>query len=507
MRTLSALLATTALAALLGACAGNPLAVDGGPAPKRGDEGVVIASSRMITGVTDPTASTITPNDCHGPGLGVEVEGSFTDNKYLYDANGEPCDIAQTLFDGRTKVDQRAADPAITLTFHADKSLAPEEEEPARPAAQTAAVATSPTTPQTIGAPAGKLAEPTTATPPARVVAEVAPSKPDPLMVQLSAWKAQDRAAILRTEEATAAAKRNMESLAQENRTGLQEEYIAQLSAKLRERERQIEEEQRRHTDTLARAAQNRDQTSAAKAELEKQQTSLQTELESTRTRLKQFEELTAQLQAEKTEKEQAYQSKIKDLSSNLKVAEQQADASRRELVIEAAAKIAQAEQLAHLANVQEQEAKLREAERLKVEAEVMMDRALALRAGESVQSVLAKGTVSATNVEQVPLEQAVVNIHAKNQPLEDLLATILKQAEPQAGKWAADWQLSGKSQYILQEKWSLTAEAPVQQILLQLATQVAQAHKIPLTFTQFAKSRLLVVTDTPDAAQSPSQE
>jgi hypothetical protein len=90
------------------------------------------------------------------------------------------------------------------------------------------------------------------------------------------------------------------------------------------------------------------------------------------------------------------------------------------------------------------------------------------------------------------------VVLHAKDVPLTELVNQILSQAKPQAGAWTADWQLSGKHQYILQEKWSLTAEAPVAEVFKQLAADVQATHNITLEFNQFQQARLVVITDTP---------
>lgn len=513
-----------ALAAPLAGCMSARPSVDNYPAPKVGDDGILVAESEMVPGITGASGVTGTTDDCAGPGVGILVGSSTTGGKYLYDSNGEPCDAAQVLFDGRTRVDSRAADPAIALVFHDPLNplpTAPVEipkveskhtpkkvkaadmasRKPKQPEPGTA-IGTPETAPeggevsQSLPEPGKVAAAQDNAAPLKRVVEEAPPARPDPLLSTLSSWKNADEATSVRTREADEAARRNLENIAREQRTAQEQETIVALSAKLRERERQIEEEQRRQTETLERAEKSRQQTAAARQEWQQHEAKLQGELEATRERLKQFEMLNNRLQQEKVQKEQSYQNEIKGLTSDLKAAQAQADVSRRTLILQAAAKIAEAEKLAAAAALQERDSQLREATRLKLEADAMMDKALAIQTGTMTASALAE--VEPAAGEPQALETVPVAVHAKNQTLENLLESVLKQAAGKAGEWKSDWQLSGKAQYILKEKWSLTAEAPVQQVFDQLAKQVKEAHGISLTFTQFSQSRLVVVTDTP---------
>ena len=57
------------------------------------------------------------PRDCIGPGLDVTVASSTQQKKWLYDSNGEPCNEATMLFDGRTPLGQRGGDPAVQIGF------------------------------------------------------------------------------------------------------------------------------------------------------------------------------------------------------------------------------------------------------------------------------------------------------------------------------------------------------------------------------------------------------
>lgn len=469
--------------------------------PHVGDGGVVIAESSLVTGVSKGNTVTGKTDDCTGPGLGVTVQTTTAGANYLFDKNGEPCEAAETLFDGRSALNQRQTDPAITLNFH--DSLGPVPSRDSLPSLKpvpeirlksellpNGAAAIEPAA----GPADGQLELGNKAAPivPAVPVANAIPAKPDPLVATLNAWDNQDTVYANRSAEANAAADRQIDKISKDIQSSRDQDNVAKLTAQLRERERQVEEEQRRHAETLARAEKNREVTTAARAEWQQKEQELQANLQVTQARLAQFEDLSNHLAADKATKEKAYQDQIANLSSDLKVAESQADTSRRELILKAAAKIAEAEQLASAAKVQEQEIKLREAARLKAEAETMMDRALAIKAG---QNVVVDG-VGAQPAVPLALMETPVIVHANGQTLSDILTTILAQAQPQAGQWKAEWQLTAASQYILKEKWSLTAEAPFQQVLAQLQQQVKAAHGIALTFTQFGQSRLLVVTD-----------
>jgi len=480
-------------AALLAGCAATPPQNAFTP-PQKGDGGVVIATSSLVSGVTAATTGTGQPDDCGGPGMGVRVQTSTGTGQFLYDKNGEPCEAAHVLFDGGTPLGSRAADPAIQLTVF--DSLGPLPRESAQPPSLTPLPRIKVTS-QLVPALAAvePAAGPAAALKAPAVVTHIQPQKPDTLVATLTQWQAADTAAARRDAEANAAAERNLANIAKQTRDSQSDATIAKLMSQLRERERMVEEERRRNEETMARAAQNRATTTAAQQAWQQKEEQLQAELSATQQRLQQFQQLSQQLAADKASKEKAYQSKITSLNADLQAAEQQADASRRDLVLKAAAKIAEAEQLAHAAQIQEQDARLREAARLKAEAETMMDRALAIKTGNNV----VVGGVGAPAAAPMALMQTPVVLHASGQTLKDILADVLKQASAQAGDWQADWQLSGKAAKLLREKWSLTAEAPVQQVLKQLAQQVHAADGITLSFTQFNQSRLLVVTD--DAA------
>jgi hypothetical protein len=94
--------------------------------------------------------------------------------------------------------------------------------------------------------------------------------------------------------------------------------------------------------------------------------------------------------------------------------------------------------------------------------------------------------------------------LQAKERTLPDILTEILQQAAPHSGAWRAEWQLGDKGQPLLAERWSLTAEATVGQILANLNMQVQEAHGLTLKFTPFTQTRVLVITEVDAAAATP---
>ncbi len=458
-----------------------------------GEAGILIASSQVVPGLSGASDVTNLPDDCGGPGSGVLVEGTLGTTRVLYGPNAQPCAPAQLLFDGRTAAGQRPADPGLAITFH--DSLGPLPADP-RGADVTALPSGSlgtltPLAPIKL---TSALTTPTTAQ-----IAE-ANQAYDPLVATLQTWQASDETlrsrSRQRAQEGDAAALRALSSLAKESGARQEADQLALVAAQLRERERQVEEEQRRHEESLDLSADNRAITAAARQAFQQREAELAQQLAEARARATQFEQMNARLAAEKRNTTQTYQAQVQALSANLKTATQQAEIGRRELITQAAAKIAEAEALAMAARKQDQEIKLREAARLKAEAEVVLDRALSMEAGRTVLADLAPAAAPAAPMQ---LGSVPVVLHAKNLTPEELVTQVLKLAEPQAGAWSADWQLSGAAQFLLKERWSLTAEAPVQQVLAQFAAQIRQTHGLTLTFTQFQQSRLLVITDSQD--------
>jgi hypothetical protein len=453
-------------------------------------EGVVIATTRMgvggSVGAGAPLDGLGQPADCEGAGLNVLVESATGSHRALYDANGEPCTDARMLFDGTTPVGARAADPAVQIGFLDALGGVPMAENlPPVPRIVVNSELIGDASAQP-GKPVGAPSD--------------APLANDNLTSTIRNWQtgvdslaadAPRREGLAETE-ATLAAVRSLGRAT--SATTAQSEKVATLMAQLRERERELEAAKARAEAAKSTTAQQRALTEATLAKAQQAEQTMRAELEAAKTRLTTMEAQNAQLAASKAKQEKLYQTQIATMGQDLKVAEKHAQASRNELVAQAAAKIAEAEALANAARLAEADAQAREAARLREEAETMLQRAMDL---QNNKAVIASGLEGATpKAAPMELMDVPVVVHAKGQTLEELLTTITKQAEPQAGAWKADFQLTKANSYILAEKWSLTAEAPVRTLLDNLTQQIQSAHKVRLKFTQFPQSRLLVVTD-----------
>lgn len=470
----------------------------------QGDGGLVIASASFVPGTavrgTALAAAMGEPEDCEGPGLGVAVESVTGDKKGMYSANGEPCEKATLVFDGRSAAGQRAADPVITIGFVDTMGPLPDkaalESLPPVPTVKVSSALLQPAMAKGLGtiAPAAGKAPVTTAS------AQASAPAPDEFISTLKEWKAdlsatraaENHSRLMADSDAALSDARQLDKLLKKQGVTQTQAQVDELMERLRQAERQLQQSQQRTSQLLESSEQKRNKTEAALSKQQTTQSQLQAELAATQERMKQFEELNQRLASDKREQERAYQQKLAMLSGDLKAAERQADATRKELILQAAAKIAEAEQLANAARIQEQEVKLREAARMKQEAEQMMQRAVDIQAGKQLMADLAEIKPAAA---PMALGDVPVVIHAKDKTLPDMLAEILGIAKAQAGEWKADLQLPAKHQYILKEKWSLTAEAPLTEVLQQLTAQIRAAHGISLTFTQFGQSRLLVVT------------
>lgn len=487
-----------AAAVALSACAGQPQPNLAGKLYPQ-EQGVVIAESVMVPGVTVASSMDGGMTDCAGPGLGVKVEGAVSTKREVFDSNAEPCESASVLFDGASAKGRRPADPAITILFNDNLGALPANplHDPLKPMQPDPLAAIPPLTLKTediesiepaagaqISAAPVQLAAKSTPVETRRV-------EPDSLTSTLQNWQTENatQRGLLSTDAAEAT--RQLDNAVRQQQAETEQNEVSKLLAELREKERRLEAEQVRRKALIDSSENKRQKTEAALASWQANEQKLRAELQATQTRMAELESQSARMAQEKARKEAAYEDRLKTLGSDLKVAEAQASQTRQELILQAAAKIAEAEKLAAAAKLQEQQIQLREAARLKQEADQMMQRALDIDASKPIMAANIEPAAAPLALGEVP-----VVLHAKDVPLTEMIEKLLGQAKAQAGEWKADWQLSGQAQYILKEKWSLTAEAPVKELLQQLAGQVEAAHGIKLNFNQFQQSRLLVITD-----------
>jgi hypothetical protein len=206
-----------------------------GFAPTQGDGGVVIAESATAQGVTKGQTATGKTDDCTGPGLGVTVQSTLSDSRYLFDKNGEPCESAETLFDGSQALYQRQADPSIQLSVHDSLGPVPDKvsnlpglkplPEIRLKSEMLADNAMSKVEPAA-GTLTTKLGNKASATP-----VGLNKAGPDPVLATLESWNKQDAVYAARSSEADEAAARNIENLSKTGQAATEQESMAKLMA------------------------------------------------------------------------------------------------------------------------------------------------------------------------------------------------------------------------------------------------------------------------------------
>ena len=93
-------------------------------------------------------------------------------------------------------------------------------------------------------------------------------------------------------------------------------------------------------------------------------------------------------------------------------------------------------------------------------------------------------------------LRQYKVVLHQDNQTLEELLADILKRAEPFTGPWQVRWKISETNRDLMQEKFSLDAEAPFEEFVSYLAQYIVNDRGVKLSVSLFDSERIIVISD-----------
>ena len=471
--------------ALVGACFVWPLWAETRvstqfDAPNTNDGGIEIARTMLLNPQNTPAGGM----DCLGGGVGVAVEGREGVQNLTFDASGEPCTDAQVLFDGAQPMGQRAADPTVMIRVH-DALGTMLDERPGHSTTMEKLRAAQGLPP----VPEIKVSEDLLRS----LNVQETESGTDPLLNTLQTWQSADDITASRSASADEAGTRTLQRMVRAAENNSSSAAAAQLAAQLRERERTLSETQRRMAETMARSAENRALTQAARDAWTTEQNRLVSELESAKARAAQFEALASRLQDENKRKEHAYSDKISTLAGSLKVAEAQADASRRQLIMQAAAKVAEAQALAEAAKIDAQSQQLAEASRLQAEANSLMDKVLMVRGAVDDMEPAAGPTQAAAPT--LPVLEAPVALQAKQRTLPEILTEVLQQAAPHSGAWRAEWQLGVKGQELLDERWSLTAEATVGQIIKSLGQLVQASHGFELKATPFPQTRVLVIS------------
>lgn len=466
-----------------------------------GDDGVVVAETTVMGRIAPDSLS---QTDCATSAVNVKVSSLKGDSTYQFDADGGECAEAEMLFDGSTPAGSRPNAPEVKISFRDQLGPVPPVEEmkvqtitvpPVRAVDNISA--TTPEEMAQTAAPKNKeaLAD-ITASNLEALARETQPSTQPKLEDTISAWQgSSERKQILADSEKFLADTRDLSRLSSAELLKAHQEKIEDLMARLREAERVAQLEQQRASLTKANLAAERERGETEAMRLKNEKENLRTDITQLQDRLAKFDSMNKDLSSSAAKKEKMYMERISKLSGDLAIAEKQADAGRRQLVLQAAQKIAEAERIAYAARMAQTEAKTAEADRLKQEGEQLMQRALDLQQGKTF---VVKGmeNLAPAAAAPVPLEKAPVVVEAHENTLEQIVKQVFDSAKDTAGTWRVVWEISGQHQGILKETWSMAAEASFEEVMSTIAAQVKAASNIQLTFSRFDKSRLFVISD-----------
>ncbi len=477
--------------------------------PQQGDGGIEVARTNVVgrAGVQQDA-------DCAAVALGVSVGSLQGEEQYLFDASGEPCPVPGTLFDGRTAVDSRATAVDTNIRFVDTMGYTPPRTGVEGGAAVPVLVvppskklnAQYPpemagddgVTTVMLAYPQEQAPQPVpqaVSRPPVDLEAKIA------RMMELEQRQAEKaaRTRVLTESERLLADIRDLERMSETQLIEAHQERIEGLTAQLREQERALAVKERHQADIQARIIQAEQQQAAQHQFMRQEQTRLAEEREQLQLRLAQMSAANERLANRQQQREEVLLQQISQLSANLEAAEIAAEQGRHELVVEAAQRIAEAEQLAQAARTAQQQAQQREALRLKVEGETMMERALAMNEGrqifvEGLSDQLAME--SSETLAPLPLDTIPLFIEAVDTPLRDIFERVFKQAENMAGTWRHRFELDAQNEEILDELWTVTAETTFGEFMASIAAQVQAEHQVQLRYRQFDTARLFVISD-----------
>jgi hypothetical protein len=499
------------------------------PNPK---DGIVVAESQLVGQTGAINAEMGTP-DCDGPGLGIRVETSLADDRYLIDKHDRPCDVSDVLFDGKMKVYQRSADPGINIAFrdkYGQQVNGPEamqqegiptidmlkQVESMLPDAQSQISA-----PKDISGTESadempdELADFADAQ--RKLEGETDAQFKDRLSTTINRWKTQEqRQRLMKEAEQALADARNVNRLTSFKTLREQQQRIAMLTARLREAERVAQVQQEKRETIAEQLAKTRSVMDTHRVLKDKEVRDAREGLEQLMLRTQELERYGDRLKRESAAKEAAYQEKIAKMSADLKVAEAQAQAARHAAVLQAAQQIAEAERMTEAAKVSQRQAMEREASRLAREAEEISRQAQALPKDvkepddtlKTAYADMVSGAISDADTGRLAriinnskpigdrLDRAQLMVREKDKPLKDIIGKVFKDLEPRLGPWDVSWELSAPNAYIAEEPWTVAAESTLNDFLTYVVDTVRQTHGVDLSFKVLEKNNLLVITD-----------
>ena len=462
--------------------------------PEAAASGVVIAQTSIV-GRAGAVSTKNEPSDCTGAGFGISVHTATDDDNYLFDAAGRPCQAANIIFDGKTPLDSRAADPGINIKM-LDK-FGPQISADAAAQAATPLVLSTPANDaaapeQLAGIPVPDVAEQVSETAdimPGEIaaVADAQRHKGQQfgrkLTDTIKDWKdTSNRDRLLKETESLMADARTVKRIANLTQLREQQEKMAELTALLREAERQAQEQQQKNQQMQQTVEKNRALLDSTRVGSSIENEKLRQQVEQLQARIKDFDRYNQGLKSQYEQRQAALQKKIADLSADLKVSEARAQASRQAAVLQAAQQIADAQRLAYAAQVSQRQAMEMESKRLQMEASTLASKATKLPskipektgpAGvDKAYAAMLSGALDEADVQRLAqivingkataedLENVNITIQQENVPLKDIFAVVMADLEPTQGSWRISWQLRPDHAKIPDEKWTVAAES-----------------------------------------------
>lgn len=95
-----------------------------------------------------------------------------------------------------------------------------------------------------------------------------------------------------------------------------------------------------------------------------------------------------------------------------------------------------------------------------------------------------------------VDIREYKVVVHQDGRTLEELLGSVVTQAEPFVGPWQIKWKISDENKDVLQERFSLDVEASFAEFVSYLAQYLVNDRGIKISFSLFDSERIIVVSD-----------
>ena len=498
-------------------------------APRMGDEGRTVAEAHVMSPQEFAQVNKGSAPDCSGRGLGVRVSNSLGDSRYDMDKDGQPCGETKTLFNGEQKSARRlnvVSGIDIAFVNETGAPQAPAIHEP-DPLLVYFPGATAPQSPEEMAQTEHMpdLEGATTLNEGMSdvewVEASVAPQhkkyQPGTLEATVHEWQDKkvvaDRRGALNESQQLMADLKEIREMADGDMAMHYQQQVDELMRRLRESEIKAALSQERHVRTTERLEMSQEEREAVEQAWREEQRRLSKEAGDLNNQLVEMQDAHLRLKKTYSTRERSYMEKIAKLTEDLKRAEHQAGKARKEMVLEAAKKIAEAERLAFAARLAERDEIVRRAERLKLEGDVMMQRAddmqnnrtvvvpgLAGEFGEEFPPAPPEVAQNAGDIEPAaalpPMSKVPVVLHVEQMQLKEVFAQVFGQMEPMMGKWDVKWELAGANQGILYELWTVTAETRFDEFLDFIAGKVEETHGVTLNFSRFDKNKMFIISD-----------